>query len=439
MELLTDISLLAAGGDNPLISISLGVMIWTLIAFGVTMWLLSKVAFPRIAEALDRRRKAIDDSIEHAERMRRESDELLEEYRARLREAREQADDIVVRARKAAERVNDDAKEKATQQREELLAAARRDIETETRRSLEEIRKEVANLTVVATEKVTRKSLDDDDHRRLIEDALSEVELDPGVQGGQRVRVRGVRRQLMEEIAEVYSRALFEVAKEHDALDRVHDELGEFADALSEDSNLQVFLFSPYFSSEEKKDGVSRIVSDADERLVNFLELLAERHRMPVLFRIRRSFDAMWAEENQLLPVTVTSAVELDEKLVEDIGQRIGEQTGRKVELASSVDPDVLGGLRVQVGNMVLDATVRNRLERLRKQVARAAAPGKEIPCRSSQTRSPASSSNASRGSRTAAPTCRRSARSSRLPTASPGCTASTTACRWSCSSCPTT
>ena len=178
----------------------------------------------------------------------------------------------------------------------------------------------------------------------------------------------------MEEIAEVYSRALFEVAKEHDALDRVHDELGEFADALSEESNLQVFLFSPYFSSEEKKDGVSRIVTDADEHLVNFLELLAERHRMPVLFRIRRSFDAMWADENQLLPVTVTSAVELDEKLVEDIGERIGEQTGRKVELASSVDPDVLGGLRVQVGNMVLDATVRNRLEQLRKQVARAAA-----------------------------------------------------------------
>ena len=176
MELLTDTSLLAAGGDNPLISISLGVMIWTVIAFGVTMLLLNKVAFPRIAEALDRRRKAIDDSIDHAERTRHEADELLEEYRARLREAREQADEIVVRARKAAERVNDDAKEKATQQREELLAAARRDIETETRRSLEEIRKEVANLTVVATEKVTRKSLDDDDHRRLIEDALSEVD-----------------------------------------------------------------------------------------------------------------------------------------------------------------------------------------------------------------------------------------------------------------------
>ena len=177
----------------------------------------------------------------------------------------------------------------------------------------------------------------------------------------------------MEEIAEVYSRALFEAAKDKGALDRVHDELGAFADALDRDRNLQVFLFSPYFSSAEKRDGIGRIVSDADERLVNFLELLAERHRMPALFRIRRSFDSMWAEENQMLPVTVTSAVALDEGLVRDIGRRIEEQTGRRVELSSTVDPEVLGGLRVRVGNMVLDATVRNRLEQLRKQVARAA------------------------------------------------------------------
>jgi F-type H+-transporting ATPase subunit delta len=177
----------------------------------------------------------------------------------------------------------------------------------------------------------------------------------------------------MEEIAEVYARALFEVAMEHDVLDRVHDELGEFAEALDDDRNLQVFLFSPYFSSEEKRRGVSSIVSDADERVVNFLELLAERHRMPALFRIRREFDSLWAEENQLLPVTVTSAVELDEELVSEIGKRIEEQTGRKVELSSNVEPDVLGGLMVQVGNMVLDGTVRNRLERLRKQVTKAA------------------------------------------------------------------
>jgi len=176
----------------------------------------------------------------------------------------------------------------------------------------------------------------------------------------------------MEEIAEVYARALFEVAKEHDVLDRVHDELGEFADALSENRTLQVFLFSPYFSSEEKRDGVKKIVSDADERFVNFLELLAERHRMPVLFRIRREFNALWADEHRLLPVTVTSAVELDEKLVADIGQRIEEQTDRTVELSSHVDPDVLGGLHVADLHLEAAEHVRNRLERLRKQVAKA-------------------------------------------------------------------
>jgi len=177
----------------------------------------------------------------------------------------------------------------------------------------------------------------------------------------------------VEEIAEVYARALFEAARDDEVLDRVHDELGQFADALDDDRNLQVFLFSPYFSSEEKKDGIRRIVSDADERLLNFLELLAERHRMPALFRIRRIFDSLWADENKLLPVTVTSATELDDGLVDEIGKRIEEQTGRRVELSADIDPDVLGGLRVRVGNMVLDATVRNRLDQLRKQVAKAA------------------------------------------------------------------
>ena len=177
----------------------------------------------------------------------------------------------------------------------------------------------------------------------------------------------------MQDIAEVYSRALFEVAKEHDVIDEVHDELGEFVDALDENRELQVFFFSPYFSSEEKKDGVSRVVDGGNEQLVNFLELLAERHRMAAIHRIRREIDSLWAEERKRLPVSVTSAVELDESLVKDIGNRIQDQTGQEVELSSNVDPEVLGGLVVQVGNMVLDASVRNRLERLRKQVRRAA------------------------------------------------------------------
>jgi F-type H+-transporting ATPase subunit delta len=179
----------------------------------------------------------------------------------------------------------------------------------------------------------------------------------------------------VEEIAEVYSRALFDVAREHDILDRMREELNEFVEALEDEDNreLRLFFYSPYFSSGEKKDAVEKVVDGADERFVNFLKLLAERHRIPVLPRIRRRFEELWAEENQLLPVNVTAAVELDDELVKGIGKRIEEQTGRKVELSSNVDPDVLGGLVLRVGNMVLDASLRNRLERIRKQVARAA------------------------------------------------------------------
>jgi F-type H+-transporting ATPase subunit b len=175
------ILLAAAGGGeeeggNFLVTPGLGLMLWTLIAFGITYYALSKLAFPRIAEALDKRRKAIDESIESAIRTKEEADQLLEEYRARLKEAREQADDIVARSRRAAESHQEESKVAAKQYREELMESTRRDIENETRRALDEIRKEVADLTVIATEKVTRKSLDSDDHRRLIEDALGEVD-----------------------------------------------------------------------------------------------------------------------------------------------------------------------------------------------------------------------------------------------------------------------
>jgi F-type H+-transporting ATPase subunit delta len=177
----------------------------------------------------------------------------------------------------------------------------------------------------------------------------------------------------MEELAQVYAQALFEVAQEHGVIDDVREQLGQFADELDRNRDLQVFLFSPYFSSQEKKEGIGKIVEGADERFMNFLGLLAERHRMPALFRIRRAYDALWREENQLLPVTVTSAVELDDALVRGLGERIEEQTGKKVELTHRVDSAVLGGLVLQVGNMVLDASIRNRLEQLRKQVAKAA------------------------------------------------------------------
>jgi len=176
----------------------------------------------------------------------------------------------------------------------------------------------------------------------------------------------------VEEIAQVYARALFEVATEHDELDEIHAQLGQFADAMSENRQLAVFFFSPYFSVEEKKQGLSRAVQGANGALTNFLEALIERHRMPAIYRIRSDFDSMWQQERRLLPVRVTSAIELDKSLVDSLGERIGSEVDRHVEISSEVDPDILGGVVLRVGNVILDASIRSRLEQLRKQVAQA-------------------------------------------------------------------
>lgn len=176
----------------------------------------------------------------------------------------------------------------------------------------------------------------------------------------------------MEEIAEVYARALFEVAREQGTLDRIKDQLGQFADALATNRDLAIFFFSPYFSSDEKKAGLHRAIDGADPFFVNFLEALIERHRMPVLFRIRTRFDALWDKENKLLPVSVTSAVPLDASVVASLGSQIGERTGTKVQLSSNVDSDILGGIILRVGNLIMDASIRSRLEQLRREVAQA-------------------------------------------------------------------
>lgn len=175
----------------------------------------------------------------------------------------------------------------------------------------------------------------------------------------------------MEEIARVYSEALFDAATDAGKLDAIHDQLGQLADEVSENRELQVFFFSPYLSSTEKRDGISKLIDGAEPELINFLELLAEKHRMPALFRIRKRFDELWAEAKRKLEVTVTSAVELDDRVVSEIGDEIAKRTGQEIELTSRVDPDLVGGLRLQVGNRVLDASIRSRLEQLRKEVAR--------------------------------------------------------------------
>ncbi len=177
----------------------------------------------------------------------------------------------------------------------------------------------------------------------------------------------------MQEAARVYAEALFDVAKKQGKLDAVRDELAQFADAVDGNRELQVFFFSPYFSSAEKVAGLKRAVSDADAELVNFLELLIEKQRMAEIFRIRRQLDELWKQENRRIDVTVTSAVTLEPAVVEKVGEEIERQTGQKVDLSSRVDAEILGGIVLQVGNKVLDASIRSRLEKLRKSVAQAA------------------------------------------------------------------
>jgi ATP synthase F1 delta subunit len=177
----------------------------------------------------------------------------------------------------------------------------------------------------------------------------------------------------MEELAQVYGRSLFQAALEAGRIDDLREQLGQFADALDETRELAVFFFSPYFSSEEKQNSLSTLLDGADQLLVNFLSLLIENHRMPVIFRIREEFERLWEEENRTLPVEITSAVELDSATTESLGKAIGERAGRKITLAARVDPDIIGGIIIRVGNSILDASIRNRLEQLRRHVAQGA------------------------------------------------------------------
>ena len=177
----------------------------------------------------------------------------------------------------------------------------------------------------------------------------------------------------MEGLARVYSEALFSAARGQDRVDLIKDQLGQLADALEEQRELHLFFFSPLFSTREKKDGLERMLAGADELFVNFLKVLIDNHRMAVIFRIRKQYEALWQDEHRLLPVEVTSAVQLDDEIAGQIRERIEQQTGRTVELTRTVDDGILGGLIVRVSNMVLDASIRNQLERLRRQVVKAA------------------------------------------------------------------
>jgi F-type H+-transporting ATPase subunit delta len=178
----------------------------------------------------------------------------------------------------------------------------------------------------------------------------------------------------MEEIARIYAKSLFEAALERGKLDEIKLQLEQFAGAIDDSDELQLFLFSPFFSGTEKAEGLDKIIAGGEPEFMNFIKLLAEKHRLPAIQRINTQFQALWAEENKLLAVTVTSAVELPQATIDKIGSSVEEQTGRKVVLTGNVDDAIIGGLVLQVGNMVLDASVSGRLEALRKSVTAAAA-----------------------------------------------------------------
>ena len=177
----------------------------------------------------------------------------------------------------------------------------------------------------------------------------------------------------MADAARVYAEALFAAGEDKGKIDELQEQLGQFADAVDGDRELQIFLFSPYLSSNEKVEGLQRAVTGAEPEFTNFLELLIEKGRMPEIFRIRREFDELWKKAHKLLDVTVTSAIELDPGVVGKIGEEVERQTGEKVDLSSEVDDEILGGIVLRVGNMVLDASIATRLEKLRKSVASAA------------------------------------------------------------------
>lgn len=176
----------------------------------------------------------------------------------------------------------------------------------------------------------------------------------------------------MEEIAQVYARSLFDVASEQGNVDVVRGQLGELADALEENQDLRLFCFSPYFSSEEKKRGLQAALSGVDPSVERFLMLLVENERLPLIGRIRREYDRLCDQAEDLLAVTVTSAVALDPAVISRLVEQISEQTGSRVELTEEVDPSIVGGVVLRVGNSILDASIRNRLENLRTEVARA-------------------------------------------------------------------
>ena len=344
-----------------------GLMIWTLLVFGSSMFLvLRKVAFPRIAEALDKRQRAIEESIDTAERARAEADELLDEYRERLREARGRPTRSSPAPARPARSHERETLEEARAKREEMMEQTRRDIEAETRRAIQEIRAEVADLTVLATEKVTRKTLDEADQQRLVEEALAELDFAALARGA--AATSRWRRSPRSTPARC-SRS----PRSRTSSTSCASSSAQFADALDEYARAaDVLLLAVLLDrGEAGRPGQGGLRRRPDDR-----QLPQAADREPPDAGASSACGASTTGSGRRRTSSCRSrsrrAVELDQATVQQHRRRIAEQTGRKVELTANVDPDILGGIVVRVGNSILDASIRNRLENLRKQVVKA-------------------------------------------------------------------
>ena len=331
-------------------------MVWTIVVFAISLYILRRRSSPD-RRSLDARAQKIEGDVDAAEHTRTEAERCSPIPRAAEGGARPVRGDRPARAPDGGV-----ARGRGQGARQEFVAEAakkaEREIEAATKRALDDIRREVADLTIMATEKVTRKSLTDADQKRLVEEALGELDFSS---------ISGARTD-MEELAQVYARSLFEVAREQGKLDVLREQLAQLADALRENRELEVSS-SPPTSPRRRSRRRSGSCWTALRGVLNFLGLLIENHRMPVIFHIRRQYERLWDEENKTLPVEILRD-RAGSAPTESLGKTIGERAGRKVQLAARVDPDILGGIVIRVGNSILDASIRSRLEQLRRQVA---------------------------------------------------------------------
>ena len=359
--------LLLAAAKPSLIDINFGLMFWTIVTFLVVLVILKRYAFGPIQEALDARRAAVAADLDAAEKARAEAQEALAEYREQLAASRKEAARIVEDARRAMDekRRADLAELDLDKQRQ--LERARSEIAAETRQSLATIKDQVAELTVAATERVLRARLDEDEQRRLIDEALRDVDFAALSPSADLQEDGSLMAERVDPGARVYANALHGAAAEADRVAGVDRDLAELTQALAESRPLRRALFNPELPHAAKHRIVTRLLDQSDELLRNALLVMIDNGRLALLPDLQVAYAELAAEEERILDVDVTTAVPLDKAEVEALEKRVADALGMDARVHARVDPAIIGGLVLQARGVLLDASVRRRLQELRR------------------------------------------------------------------------